>query len=149
MECILGVTCRHFCMHHACISGDKKRAVHIRRHYDIFCEKFAETNWIFEFPLRKYPISKKNRPKRSLESEVMIISKSTKFQRFFWKRPHGFQNFIQNLFGYFSLQKDKVDMCGHLNGAYTSSYLCRHLHLQQNIQQAQTCKVARSSWSEG
>jgi hypothetical protein len=39
-------------------------------------------------------------------------------------------------------------MCGHLNGASTSSYPCRHLHLQQNLQRAQTCTVARSSWSE-
>ena len=62
---------------------------------------------------------------------------------------HGFQNFIQTLFGYFSLQEDKVDMCRHLNGAYTSSNPCRHLHLQQNLQRAQTCTIARSSWSEG
>jgi hypothetical protein len=40
-------------------------------------------------------------------------------------------------------------MCGHINDAYTSSYPCRHLHLQQNLQQAQTSTVARSSWSEG
>jgi hypothetical protein len=42
-----------------------------------------------------------------------------------------------------------VDICGHLNGAYISSDPCRHLHLQQNLQRAQTCTVARSSWSEG
>jgi hypothetical protein len=39
-------------------------------------------------------------------------------------------------------------MCGHLNNASTSLDLCRHLHLQQNLQRAQTCTVARSSWSE-
>jgi hypothetical protein len=40
-------------------------------------------------------------------------------------------------------------MCGHLNGASTSSDPCKHLHLQQNLQRAQTCTVARFSWSEG
>jgi hypothetical protein len=40
-------------------------------------------------------------------------------------------------------------MCGHLTGASTSSDPCRHLHLQQNLQRAQTCTVVRSSWSEG
>jgi hypothetical protein len=79
----------------------------------------------------------------------MIILKSTKFQRFFWKWMHGFQNFIQTLFGSSSLQEDKVDMCGNLNGASTSSDPCKHLHLQQNLQRAQTCTVVRSSWSEG
>ena len=59
MACILGVACRHFFMHHACISWVKKRATHIKRHSDIFWEKFAETNWIFEFLSGKYPISKK------------------------------------------------------------------------------------------
>jgi hypothetical protein len=43
----------------ACISGDKKGVAHIRINYDIFFAKFAETNWIFEFFLEKYPISKK------------------------------------------------------------------------------------------
>jgi hypothetical protein len=81
--------------------------------------------------------------------KVMIILKSTKFQRFFRKRLHDFLNFIQTLFGYFSLQEDKVDMCGNINGAYTSPDPCIHLHLQQNLQRAQTCTIARSSWSEG
>jgi hypothetical protein len=40
-------------------------------------------------------------------------------------------------------------MCGNLNGSYTSSYPCKYLHLQQNLQRAQTCIVARSSWSGG
>jgi hypothetical protein len=40
-------------------------------------------------------------------------------------------------------------MCGHINDASTSSNPCRHLHIQQNLQRAQTCTVARSSWSEG
>jgi hypothetical protein len=75
----------------------------------------------------------------------MTILKSTKFQRFFRKRSHGFQSFIQILFGSSSLQEENVDMCGHLNGASTSSDLCIHIHLQQ----AQTCIVVRSSWSEG
>jgi hypothetical protein len=79
----------------------------------------------------------------------MIVSKSTKFQFFFRKRPYGFQNFIQNLFGYYSLQEDKVDMCENINDAYTSSDPCKHLHLQQNLQREQTCTIARSSWSEG
>jgi hypothetical protein len=79
----------------------------------------------------------------------MIVLKSKKFNHFFWKRSHGFQNFIQNLFGYYSLQEDKVDMCGNINDAYTSSVPCRHLHLQQNIQREKTCTVARSCWSEG
>jgi hypothetical protein len=79
----------------------------------------------------------------------MIFLKSIKILAFLRKQPHSFQSFIQNLFGYSSLQEEKVDMCGHLNGASTSSYLCRHLHLQQNLQRAQTCTVARSSWSEG
>jgi hypothetical protein len=74
--------------------------------------------------------------------------KINKISTFFRKRPHSFQNFIQTIFGYFSLQEEKVDMCGHLNGASTSSYPFRHLHLQQNIQRAQTCTVVRSSWSE-
>jgi hypothetical protein len=40
-------------------------------------------------------------------------------------------------------------MCGHINDASTSSDLFIHLHLQQNLQRAQTCTIARSSWSEG
>jgi hypothetical protein len=40
-------------------------------------------------------------------------------------------------------------MCGNINDVYTSLDLYRHLHLQQNIQRAQTCTVARSSCSEG
>ena len=68
---------------------------------------------------------------------------------FFWKRSHGFQSFIQTLFGSYSLQEDKVDMCGNINDSSTSSDPCRHLYLQQNIQRAQTCTVARYSWSEG
>jgi hypothetical protein len=40
-------------------------------------------------------------------------------------------------------------MCGTINDSSTSSDLCIHLHLQQNLQRAQTCIVARSSWSEG
>jgi hypothetical protein len=75
--------------------------------------------------------------------------KINKILVFFWKRLHGFQSFIQNLFGYYSLQEEKVDMCGNINGAYTSSYPCRHLHLQQNLQRAQNSTVVRSSWSEG
>jgi hypothetical protein len=91
----------------------------------------------------------KNRLKQSSGNEVMIVLKSTKFQFFFRKQPHGFQSFIQTLFGSFSLQEEKVDMCGNINGASTPSDPCRHLHLQQNIQRAQTCTIARSSWSEG
>ena len=83
MACISGVTCKYFSMHNAYISRDKKGAVHVRLHYDIFGEIFVETNWIFEFLSRKYPISKKNPSKWSPESEVMIILKSTKFQHFF------------------------------------------------------------------
>jgi hypothetical protein len=63
----------------ACISGDKKRVVQIRIHTVIFLAQFAETNWIFEFLLGKYPISKNNRLKQSLGTEVMIVSKSTIF----------------------------------------------------------------------
>jgi hypothetical protein len=40
-------------------------------------------------------------------------------------------------------------MCGNINDAYTSSDPYRHIHLQQNLQIAQTCTVVRSSWSEG
>jgi hypothetical protein len=40
-------------------------------------------------------------------------------------------------------------MCGHITGASTSSDPCIHIHVQQNLQRAQTCTVARSSWSEG
>ena len=77
------------------------------------------------------------------------LFKINKISSFFRKRPHDFQNFIQSLFVSYSLQEDKVDMCGDINDAYTSLDLCRHLHLQQNLQRAQTCTVARSSWSEG
>ena len=79
----------------------------------------------------------------------MIILKSTKFHHFYGNGRMVFKNFIQFFFGYYSLQEDKVDMCGNINGAYISSDPCRHLHLLQNLQRAQTCTVARSSWSEG
>jgi len=82
MACISGVTCRHFSMRNACISRDKKGATHIRLNYDIFLETFAETNWIFEFLSGKYQFQKTNHPKQSPRSEVMIVLKSTKFQRF-------------------------------------------------------------------
>ena len=145
MACISGVTYKHFCMHHACISGVKKGAMHIICHYDIFWETFVEKNGYLNSSWEKIQFQKQNRLKRSPETEVMIISKSTKFQRFFRKWLYCFQNFIQNLFGYYSLQEDKVDTCGNINDAYTSSDLCRQLDLQQNLQRAQICTVARSS----
>jgi hypothetical protein len=40
-------------------------------------------------------------------------------------------------------------MCGNINDASTSSDPCKHLHLQQNLQRAQTWTVVRSFWSEG
>jgi hypothetical protein len=40
----------------------------------------------------------------------MIILKSTKFHHFFRKWLHGFQSFIQTLFGFYSFQEEKVDM---------------------------------------
>ena len=40
-------------------------------------------------------------------------------------------------------------MCENINDTYTSLDLCRHLHLQQNFQRAQTCTIVMSSWSEG
>jgi hypothetical protein len=64
--CISGDTCmRHACnsgatcMRHAFLSKSKNEITHFRFTYDIFEEKFAETNWIFAFLLEKYPISKK------------------------------------------------------------------------------------------
>jgi hypothetical protein len=59
MACISGVTCKHFSMRNACISGDQKGDTHIRLNSDIFLEQFTKTNWIFEFLSGKYPISKK------------------------------------------------------------------------------------------
>ena len=43
--------------------------------------------------------------------------KINKISALFRKRPYGFQNFIQNLFGYYTLQEDKVDLCGNINDA--------------------------------
>ena len=40
-------------------------------------------------------------------------------------------------------------MCGHLTGASTSSDPCKPLHIEQNLQRAQTCTIARSCCSEG
>ena len=75
--------------------------------------------------------------------------KINKISVVFRKRLYNFQSFIQTSFGYSSLQKENVYMCGHLTDASTSSDPCKHLHLQQNLQRAQTCTVARPSWSEG
>jgi hypothetical protein len=92
---------------------------------------------------------KKNSPEMESKKRSYDHFKINKISAFFRKRPHDFQSFIQTLFGSSSLQEEKVDMCRHINGASTSSDPCRHLHLQQNLQRAQACTVARSSWSEG
>jgi hypothetical protein len=104
---------------------------------------------IFEFLSGKYPITKNNSSETKSGKSSYDRFKINKISAFFWKRPHGFQNFIQNLFGYYSLQEYKVDMCANINDAHTSSDMCRHLHLQKNLQRAQTCTVVKSSWSEG
>jgi hypothetical protein len=82
MACISGVTCRHFCMHHACISGDKKRS----RTSDsilIFYEPNLQKQIGYLNSSREnIQFQKTNHLKWSPESEVMIVSKSTKFQRF-------------------------------------------------------------------
>jgi len=114
----------------------------ILKFYEHYLQK---KNWIFEFLLGKYPISKNKSYEMDSRKWSYDHFKINKISMFFRKRSHGFQSFIQNLFGYCSLQEDKFDMCGHLNDAYTSSYPCRHLH----IQWAQTCTIARSSYSEG
>jgi hypothetical protein len=62
MACISGVTCIHFSMRNACISGDKMGSTHIILNFDIFYEKFSETKWIFELFSGKYPISKNKSP---------------------------------------------------------------------------------------
>jgi hypothetical protein len=82
---------------------------------------------------------KNNRPKRSPESEVMIVLKSTKFQHF--SRNDHTEKCLHG--------SNKVDMCGNINDAYTSSDPCRYLHLQKNLQRTQTYTLARSFWSEG
>ena len=70
-------------LHAPCMHLRSQKGSHtLRLHFDIFREKFTETNWIFEFLSGKYPISKKIHPKQSPESEVMIVLKSTKFQCF-------------------------------------------------------------------
>ena len=54
----------------------------------------------------------------------------------------GFLEYIIGRFG--SLKRIFTD-----NDASNSSYPCKHIHIQQNLQRAQTCTVAMSSWSEG
>jgi hypothetical protein len=104
-------------------SQETKRELRTSDSILIFSEKNFQKQIIYlNSSQENIQFKRKNRPKRSPESEVMIILKSTKFQRFFRKWPHDFQSFIQTLFGYSSLQEEKVDMCGHLNGASTSSY---------------------------
>jgi hypothetical protein len=79
----------------------------------------------------------------------MIVLKLTKFQHFSGNDRTVFKISSIFFFGYYSLPEDKVDMCVNINDAYTSSDLFRHLHLQQNLQRAQNCIVARFSWIEG
>jgi hypothetical protein len=62
--------------------GKKKRAAHCRFISKVFRDEFGQTNWVFEFLLEKYPISKKNQPKWSSGSKVMGILNSTVFQGF-------------------------------------------------------------------
>ena len=66
----------------ACISGVKKGATHIRRHYDIFWKKLQKKIGYLNSSQENIQFKKKNHPKRSSGSEVMIILKSTKFQHF-------------------------------------------------------------------
>ena len=101
VACILGVTCRHFSMRNACISRDKKGAAHIRLNYDILWSQFAETNCMFEFLLGKYPISKNKSSKMESGKWSYDLFKINKISACFRKRPHGFQNFIQTLVGYY------------------------------------------------
>jgi hypothetical protein len=82
MACISGVTCRHFCMHHACILGDKKGAVHIRHNSYIFEKNLQKQIGYLNSSCENIQFQQKNRPKWSPEREVMIILKSTKFQHF-------------------------------------------------------------------
>jgi hypothetical protein len=65
---------------------DKKGVAHFRLSYTNLCYEFVETNWIFSFLSEKYPISKKNRPKRSLGNQDINILNLEKFQGFSRKR---------------------------------------------------------------
>ena len=85
----------------------QKEATHIRLNYDIFREKFSEKNWIFEFLSGKYPISKNKFSEMESGKWSYDHFKINKISAFFRKRPHGFQNFIQTLFGYFHYKKMK------------------------------------------
>jgi hypothetical protein len=57
---------------------------YFRSSSETFCSEFVENNWIFDFLSENYPISKKNRPKRSLESKVISILNSLIFRVFFF-----------------------------------------------------------------
>ena len=93
------------CMHLRSQKGSRAHQMPFWYFLRKFCRKKIE---YLNSSQKNVQFQKINHPKWSSGSEVMIILKSTKFQHFFWKRPHGFQNFIQNLFGYYSLQEDKV-----------------------------------------
>ena len=64
-------------------------------------------------PLRKISNFKKKLFKTKFGKWSYDHFKINKILVFFRKRPHGFQSFIQILFGYSSLQEEKVDMCGY------------------------------------
>jgi hypothetical protein len=70
-----------------------------------FEKKLSATNWIFEFLSGKYPISKNETSKTESGKSSYDRFKINKISAFFRKRAHGFQSFIQTLFGYYSLQE--------------------------------------------
>ena len=64
---------------------------------------------------------KTNHPKQSPRSEVMIVLKSTKFQRFSGNGRLVFKISSKIYLDIFHYRKIKW-MCRHINGSYTSSY---------------------------
>jgi len=70
-------------MHHACLLGEKMRAVHIRFNYDTFEKQLQKQIGYLNSSRKNIQFQKNNHSKWTLGSEVMIILKSTKFQRLF------------------------------------------------------------------
>jgi hypothetical protein len=79
----------------------------------------------------------------------MIVLKSTKFQHFSGNGHTVFKVLSKNYLDIVHYKKRKW-ICVEMSMIHLlHHHPCRHLHLQQNLQPAQTCTVARSSWSEG
>jgi hypothetical protein len=93
-------------------------------------------------------MSKKNCPKRSSESEVMIVSKSTKFQRFFENVRTVFKISSKIYLDIIHYKKIKW-ICVEISMMHILHQIRADIYIFNKIFKENKIAQVRSSWSEG